>query len=65
MSIEITKEQAQAIVYFIRSNLERSWDRYTDKFIVDDGETDEQGMRRMDPGAYDLADVLEQKLLEL
>ena len=59
--IQITREQAQSIHFFIRFSLECAWDRYTDRYICEMSEED--GMRRMNPEMYDFAEELE-KLLE-
>ena len=54
--IELTDSEAQDIADFIRRSLDRAWDRHTDTFICT--ESWEDGMRRMDPEMYDLADAL-------
>lgn len=55
--IALTKEEAGEIAGFIRASLNRQWDDYTDTYIVENT-TWEEGMRRMDPEMYDLADRL-------
>lgn len=55
--IQITKQEAEAIVCFIRQALSREWDSYTDRYICSVPE--EVGMRRMDPDMYDWAERLQ------
>lgn len=57
--IEITQAEADAIREFIRRSLDRAWDRYTDRVIVEKTSW-EDGMRQMDPEMYDMADRFEQ-----
>ena len=54
--ITITSDEANQIHEFIRSTLDRQWDRYTDHYICSDEWED--GMRRMDPDMYDFATKL-------
>lgn len=60
-TIQITRDRARDIHFFIRFSLEREWDRYTDRYICEMSEED--GMRKMNPEMYDFAEELE-KLLE-
>lgn len=55
--IAITEQEADAIYDFIRYQLDRAWDRYTDHVIVEKTSWDD-GMRRMDPKMYDFANEL-------
>lgn len=55
--VEISKEQLENIIWFIRSSLESEWDSYTDRFICSDPH--EVGVRRMNPQMYDLMVELE------
>lgn len=65
MAITITNEEARVLANFIRSSLHREWDQYTDHYIVSSRDVSwEDGMKRMNPEAYDLANSLEQRLLE-
>jgi hypothetical protein len=54
--IIISQEEANDIYFFIRSSLDRQWDRHTDHYICNDSWED--GMRRMDPEMYDFAEQL-------
>lgn len=57
-SIEITNEELNDIKEFIRHSLDMSWDQYTDIYCMQ-GISWEDGMRRMNPGMYDLAAKME------
>ena len=50
-TIAITQGELDDIREFIRSSLDRQWDRHTDTHICTDSW--ENGMRRMDPEMYD------------
>ncbi len=52
--IIITNAELESIHEFIRSTLHSDWDSYTDNFICR-GVTTEEGLRRMDPDMYDMA----------
>ena len=52
--IVITQFELDNIRKFIRSELDHSWDGYTSNYICP-GVTNEEGMRRMDPEMYDMA----------
>ena len=52
--IVLTQQELDNIREFIRSELASQWNSYTETFIVR-GTSDEDGMRRMDPGMYDMA----------
>lgn len=65
MAITITDEEARFLADFIRTDLHQQWDRYTDRVIVSSREVSwEDGMKRMNPEAYALADSLEQRLFK-
>ncbi len=55
--IVITEEELENIQSFIRSALRSDWDSYTSNYICP-GVTDEDGMRRMDPEMYDMANKM-------
>jgi len=57
LEIILTNEEIEDIRYFISSNLDRQWDHHTDKFICTDKWED--GMRRMDPKMYDMAQEMD------
>ena len=52
--IVLTQVELDNIREFIRSELDHSWDQYTDNYLVGNV-TNEEGMRRMDPAMYDMA----------
>lgn len=51
--IILTQAELSTLCDFIRSTLDRDWDDHTSRFFCK--ETNEEGMRRMDPGMYDMA----------
>ncbi len=51
--IIITNAELESIHEFIRSTLHSDWDSYTDNFIC--RITTEEGLRKMDPDMYDMA----------
>ena len=52
--IVITQKELDDIRVFIRSALAHDWDGYTSNYICP-GVAHEDGMRRMDPEMYDMA----------
>lgn len=55
--IILTNEELANIQYFITSSLDRAWDRHTDHYICTDKWED--GVRRMDPAMYDMAQAID------
>lgn len=55
-TIAITNEEALELYELLRNFMWREWDHYTDNVICTDPE--EQGMERLNPAAYKLADEL-------
>jgi hypothetical protein len=56
--IIITQSELDNIRDFIRSELASQWNSYTETFI-DFTTSDEDGMRRMDPDMYDMAQQMD------
>ena len=54
---EVSKDELEDLIYFIRSSLETEWSHHTDTYICSDKYED--GVRRMNPYMYDLAIRLE------
>lgn len=52
--IILTQVELDNIRDFIRSSLHSDWDQYTSNYICP-GVSNEDGMRRMDPEMYDMA----------
>lgn len=57
-TVAVTNAEAATLAAFIMHTLDRAWDTHTDTFICSDTSW-QQGMRRMDPELYDLAQQLE------
>jgi hypothetical protein len=57
--IALTAGEAESLRAFIRNKLDRSWDRYTDLYMMP-GMSWEEGMRKMNPALYDIAEQLTQ-----
>ena len=55
-TIALTQQELDNIREFIRNSLDSQWDRYTDNVICTDAWED--GMRRMNPTMYDMADEM-------
>lgn len=55
-TIQITQEELDMIQNFINNSLDQKWNRYTDHYICE-GETWEEGKRRMNPEMYDFAEA--------
>ena len=55
-TIALTQSELYDIRHFIRSSLDKEWDRYTDIYICSDKW--EEGMRRMNPEMYDMAEEM-------
>jgi len=59
-TFQLTRQELADICNFIDSSLDRAWDDYTNTYICEDSWED--GKRRMNPEAYDLAQEMCQKL---
>jgi hypothetical protein len=57
-TIALTMDELYDIREFIRSALAYEWDHYTNNVICHD--TKEDGMRRMNPDMYDVANKIQQ-----
>lgn len=55
-TIAITDDELIEIRDFIRNALQSDWDHYTDTYIC--RESWEEGMRRMNPRMYDMAEQM-------
>ena len=55
-TIAITQDELDSIQWFIRTALDRAWDHHTDTYICEDSRED--GMRRMNPEMYDMAEEM-------
>lgn len=63
-TISITIEDAQEIIDEIRTTLLWEWDRHQDSFCSD-GFSEEDGMRRMSPTLYRIAESLRAQIKEI
>jgi hypothetical protein len=55
--IILSNEELDSIREFIRSTLDSDWDQHTNRFYGCK-ETNEEGMRRMGPTMYDIANEM-------
>lgn len=55
--IALTQEELDSMQFFIRNTLRNEWDQHTNTFICTDSQED--GMRRMDPEMYDFAKAID------
>lgn len=55
-TITLTNDEAVELYELLREFMYRDWDRYTDKFICTDSLED--GMKRLNPAAYEIANQL-------
>ena len=55
--IVLAQDELESIREFIRITLAREWDDHTNRFH-DCEEAYEEGLRRMDPGMYDIAKIM-------
>lgn len=59
-TLQFTRQELADIYNFIDSSLDRAWDAHTSNYICEDSWED--GKRRMNPQAYDLAQEMCQNL---
>lgn len=57
-TIALTQEEIDDLISFITSSLDRAWDQHTNNYICVNTSW-EDGMRRMNPRMYDMANALQ------